>query len=417
MNPNTPSDAKVSRILRDVTGWVRVMSVGVGRGWGERFGSRTIMHVDMDAFFAQIEVMDHPEYAGKPVIVGARPGERGVVSTCSYEARKFGVHSAMPIAQAVKLCPHAVFVAPRMSRYEEVSARIRNLLDDFSPLVEPISIDEAFLDMTGCEHFYKSPEHMGAELKRSILEATGLTASVGVAPNKFLAKLASDQKKPNGLFVIPLARVDSFLLTLPVRKLWGVGPKTAERLARRGIRSVADVRRAGLELLVRELGPAGGHHLFELAHGRDSRPVEPETEAKSIGREVTFAQDLPDGPELRTELARIVSNVGWRLRRSGLFARTVTVKVRFANFETHTKSKTLSQAFHDDDTLYRVSAQLLDAFALRRPLRLLGVYTSHLEERTQPSLFDSPERDRLTEVMDDLNRKLGRRVVRRGREL
>lgn len=393
------------------------MSGRIGRGWGEEFGDRTILHVDMDAFFAQVEVLDHPEYAGKPVIVGARPGERGVVSTCSYEARRYGVRSAMPIAQAVKLCPHAVFLTPRMARYEQVAARIRAVLDTFSPLVEPVSIDEAFLDMTGCEHFYPGAREMGLEVKQAIRRATGLTASVGIAPNKFLAKLASDREKPDGLVVLPLDEVDRFLLPLPVRSLWGVGPKTAERLERRGIRTVADVRARGLAALCELLGKAAGEHVFALAHGRDGRPVVTESETKSLGRETTFDQDIPDGPELRAHLARLVASVGRRLRQHGLYARTVTVKIRYPDFETHTKSKTLPRAFRDDDTIYRASSELLDAFALRRPLRLLGVYVSHLETCVQESLFDPPAADRLSDVVDRLNARLGRHAIRRGREL
>lgn len=388
------------------------------RGWGREFGDRTIMHVDMDAFFAQVEVLDHPEYAGKPVIVGALPESgRGVVSTCNYIARRFGVHSAMPITRAAKLCPHAIFLRPRMARYEEISARIFEVLTGFSPLVEPLSIDEAFLDMTGCEHFYRSAREMGQAVKSAIYEATHLTASVGIAPNKFLAKLASDSEKPDGLVILKISDVDRFLLPLPVRALWGVGPKTAERLQSAGLRTVADIRARSVAELTQLMGDSLGTHIWLLAHGQDDRAVVPDTEAKSIGRETTFETDIPDGPALRAHLARLVASVGLRLRKAGRYARTVTVKIRYPDFETHTKSKTLSTPTRDDDTLYREASALLDAFRLRRPLRLLGVYVSHLHQYVQPSLFGQPEENRLTEVVDAINEKLGRRVVRRGREL
>ncbi|MFO7265317.1 MAG: DNA polymerase IV [Limnochordales bacterium] len=387
------------------------------RGWGELFGPRTIVHVDMDAFFAQVEMLDHPEYRGKPLVVGGtRDSRRGVVSTASYEARKYGIRSAMPIRRAVELCPDAIFVPPRMSRYQEVSRQIFAVLDTFSPLVEPLSIDEAFLDMTGCEHFYKDAEHMGRELKRRIFEATGLTASVGVAPNKFIAKLASDRQKPDGLVIVPLAAVDDFLLPLPVEAIWGVGPKTAARLRSAGMQTVKDVRERPLEALVALLGHALAVHVRELAFGRDERPVEPESEAKSIGRETTFEEDVPDGPELRAVLARLVASVGTRLRKHGMYARTVTVKIRYPDFETHTKSRSLPYAFRDDDTIFREASRLLDEFRLRKPLRLLGVYVSQLQQAAQMSLFEQ-RADRLSDVLDALNEKLGGRVVRRGREL
>jgi len=316
----------------------------------------------------------------------------------------------------VELCPDAIFVPPRMSRYQEVSRQIFAVLDTFSPLVEPLSIDEAFLDMTGCEHFYKDAEHMGRELKRRIFEATGLTASVGVAPNKFIAKLASDRQKPDGLVIVPLAAVDDFLLPLPVEAIWGVGPKTAARLRSAGMQTVKDVRERPLEALVALLGHALAVHVRELAFGRDERPVEPESEAKSIGRETTFEEDVPDGPELRAVLARLVASVGTRLRKHGMYARTVTVKIRYPDFETHTKSRSLPYAFRDDDTIFREASRLLDEFRLRKPLRLLGVYVSQLQQAAQMSLFEQ-RADRLSDVLDALNEKLGGRVVRRGREL
>ncbi|MFS8535827.1 MAG: DNA polymerase IV [Limnochordales bacterium] len=385
--------------------------------WAVAFGERTIVHVDMDAFFAQVEALDNPEYRGKPLIVGGdRDSPRGVVSTCSYEARAFGVRSAMPIRRAVELCPHGIFVRPRMARYQEVSRQIRAVLDEFSPVVEPLSIDEAFLDMTGAEHPYRDPLHMGRTLKERIFAATGLTASVGIAPNKFVAKLASDSGKPNGLVAVAAADLDRFLLPLPVEAVWGVGPRTAAHLRRAGMRTIADVRRRPAAELCRLLGEKLGRHVYELCCGRDNRPVEPESEAKSIGRETTFPVDIPEGPELRAHLARLSAEVGVRLRRSQMTARTITVKIRYPDFATHTKSRTLPAPFKDDERIYREASRLLDAFQLKRPLRLLGVYVSHLEPDLQLTLFPVRE-DKVAQVMDAINRRYGARVLRRAREL
>lgn len=385
--------------------------------WSQSFGERIIVHVDMDAFFAQVEVLDNPQYRGLPLIVGGDPRkQRGVVATCSYEARAFGVRSAMPIRQAVKLCPQAIFVRPRMARYREISRRIREVLSAFTPAVEAISIDEAFLDMTGCEYPYASAWHMGRELKNRIREETGLIASVGIGPNKFVAKLASDRGKPDGLVVVEVSRLDDFLSPLPVQSLWGVGAKTARKLAEAGIFTVADVRRCAVSRLCRLLGDSLGQHMHRLAFGIDPRPVQPETEAKSLGRETTFSRDIPDGPELRTWLARLTAEVGRRLRRAGLAARTVTVKIRYPDFETHTRSHSLPRPFRDDDRLFREASRLLDSLQLDRPLRLLGVYVSQLEPCRQMSLFPDPS-DRLADVIDSINQRYGPGAICRGREI
>lgn len=385
--------------------------------WRTFFGPRTIVHVDMDAFFAQVEAQDTPAYRGQPVIVGGpRDSARGVVATCSYEARRFGIHSAMPIQRAVKLCPQGIFLPVRMARYKEVSRQIKQVLAAISPVIEPISMDEAFLDMTGCEHFYRDPTHLGAEIKDRIHAATGLTASAGVAPNKFLAKLASDSDKPDGLVVVTTAQVDAFLLPLPVDAIWGVGPKSAQRLRRLGLQTIADIRVQPLASLCAILGANAGQHVYSLAFGRDERPVEPLIQAKSIGSEITFPEDVPDGRELRAHLARLAAKVGQRLRGAGLSARTVTIKVRFPDFATHTKSRSQKEALRDDDTLFRQASDLLDEFELRRPLRLLGVTVSNFQDQAQVSLFP-PATDRLTTAVDELNRRLGHGAVRRGREL
>ncbi len=272
---------------------------------------RTVVHVDMDAFFASVETLLHPEYRGKPLVVGADPKiGRGVVSTCNYEARKYGIHSAMPIREAYRRCPHAIFVRPDFASYERYSRMVRVVLDRFSPRVEPLSIDEAFLDMTGCEHFYPSLRAMGLAIKEAIREATGLTASVGVAPNKFLAKLASDFDKPDGLVVVEPGQVQAFLDPLPVEKVWGVGQKGASRLRAHGIATVADLRRRSLAWLRREFGPAFGEHLYQLARGIDHRSVEPYSEPQSMSREITFDVDVEDPSRLRSVLASLVADVG-----------------------------------------------------------------------------------------------------------
>ncbi len=380
---------------------------------------RTIMHVDMDAFFAAVEVLDNPEYAGKPLIVGGRKDSpRGVVSTASYEARKFGVHSAMPIAKAAALCPDGIFVSGRMARYREVSTQIQNIFPLFSPLVEPLSIDEAFLDMTGCEHFYTSLEQMGHELKQSIYKTTGLTASVGIAPNKFLAKLASDWRKPDGLFVLRPTEVQAFLKELPVGKLWGVGRKSEEMLQRLNIHSVKDILPHSETWLQERVGAALGSQIYNLARGWDERPVVAGQQAQSIGHEITFSKDHEDFAFLRHQLARMSEKVGWRLREQGFYAKTVSIKVRFHNFRTITRSLTLSYAFNDDDTIFREALHLLTAVKLE-PVRLLGVTTSNFSVGTQLSLFGPEEgpMGKLNETLDKINRRFAPGTISKGRTL
>lgn len=372
------------------------------------------MHVDMDAFFAAIEQRDNPELRGKPVIVGGRRNsKRGVVSTCSYEARAFGVRSAMPIAQAVRLCPHGHFIPGRMEVYRAVSREIQEIFHQFSPVVEIVSVDEAFLDMTGCEHFYPSLEDMGMAIKNAIRAKTQLTASVGIAPNKLLAKIASDLRKPDGLVVIKPEEVDKYLLPLNIRKIWGVGEKTAKILNRYGINTVADMRRLSQKWLEKVLGKHG-LHLYQLCRGIDHREVigTPET-AQSIGHEVTFETDLSNPEECRKQLAQLASDVGWRLRRKGLFGKTVTLKVRYSDFSTITRSKTLNRSFHDDRTIAQTAWQLFQESVPPGKFRLLGIYVSNLEEYQQLSLFGEPV-DKLTEALDQINLKYGKAMIRRG---
>lgn len=379
---------------------------------------RTIVHLDMDAFFAAIEIRDRPELAGKPVIVGAPPtSRRGVVSTCSYEARRYGVRSAQPIQVARRLCPHGVFLPVDMPRYRQVSRQVRAVLDQFTPLVEPISIDEAFLDMTPVASHYPNPEAMGQALKKAIREATGLTASVGIAPNKSLAKIACDTGKPDGLVVWTREEAVRALASMPVSRLWGVGPKTAAHLERLGFRTVGDLQAVSEEELVRRLGDRG-RLLSRLAWGHDDRPVCPEpSPEKSLSHEVTFEESLVGLEAAEAALAEISEEVGRRLRRRGLWARRVTLKLRFDPFVNQTRSLTAPQPFQSDLDIFRYGQELLRRKALRAPLRLLGLGLSELTSTPQLSLFDRNEESLLDRLQDQLNSKAGRPVIRRARLL
>lgn len=380
---------------------------------------RTIMHVDMDAFFAAVEILDQPEYAGKPVIVGGRKDSaRGVVSAASYEARKFGIHSAMPIAKAIVLCPNGIYIPSRMARYQEVSKQVHSIFPQFSPLVEPLSIDEAFLDMSGCEHFYSTLEDMGTSLKAKIKAETGLNASVGIAPNKFLAKLASDWEKPDGLTIIEPENVSTFLNDLPVGKLWGVGKKSEAILHQLRLHYVRDLLPHSLTWLQERLGSALGNQVYQLARGIDDRPVIPNQDAKSIGHEVTFSEDQINPTIVRQQLAVLCEKVGWRLREQKFHAKTVAIKVRFANFKTITRSHTLNYSFNDDDTIFATAIHLLEEIEIR-PIRLIGVTVSNLSVGAQLSLFTPNEQSssQVNEVLDRINRKFSPGTITKGRTL
>jgi len=375
----------------------------------------------MDEFFAAVEKLDRPQLRGKPLLVGGDPSARGVVSTASYEARRFGCHSAMPMAQAVRLCPQAVVLPVRMRRYAAVSGQVFALFDRFTPLVEPLSIDEAFLDVTGSQRLLGDAERIAREIRRTIREELHLTASVGVAPNKFLAKLASDLDKPDGLTVITPETIHATLDPLEVRKLWGVGPAAAERLAVLGVATIGDLRRLPSRLLRERLGD-GGDHLARLARGLDDRPVTPDGRAKSIGQEQTFATDVADLDQLRQILADQADHVARRLRRSRLRARTVTLKLRYGDFTTLTRSMTRSEATDLSDDLRAMAAGLLTTWARQAfaPLRLLGVTASGLAAGAgrQLELFADPARQkarRVDEALDAIKAKFGTGSVRRGR--
>jgi DNA polymerase IV len=342
---------------------------------------RRIVHLDMDAFYASVEQRDDPALRGRPVVVGGRPDQRGVVAAASYEARTFGVRSAMPMARAVRLCPELVIVHPDFERYRQVSRQVMDLLRACTPLVEPLSLDEAYLDVT--ENNWNEPlaTNVAKRLKREIRETTQLTASAGVAPNKFLAKIASGYRKPDGLTVIPPERVEAFLQDLPVEALWGVGPVTARKLRAAGIEKLVQIRTVDLEKLRTTVGSLADW-LLQLSHGDDPRAVVPDRASKSSSTENTYAEDLVELEAIRAELDRMArENAEWLARRR-LEARTVTIKVRYADFTTVTRSHTLSRATSDADVISSWAKDLVERTdAGQRPVRLLGVRVQGLVEQ------------------------------------
>ncbi len=334
----------------------------------------------MDAFYASVEQRDRPDLRDRPVAVGGS-GDRGVVAAASYEARRFGVTSAMPMVRARRLCPDLVVVAPDFDKYREVSDRVRGIMRSYTPLVEPLALDEAFLDVAGAERLFGTPVEIGHRIRGDVRRETALACSVGVATNKFLAKLCSDKAKPDGLLHLPTEQVRRFLDPLPVSDLWGAGPKTTERLHAYGFRTVGQVAEADARTLERVLGGANGRQLHRLARGEDDRAVVPHEPAKSISAEETFAEDVDDDQVLRTELLRLSAKVGRRLRAAGVAGRTVTLKVRFSSFRTVTRSTTLELPTDRTHDLVEHATALLDQLRLERArVRLLGVGVSNLEE-------------------------------------
>jgi DNA polymerase IV len=352
-------------------------------------GTRRILHVDMDAFYAAVEQRDHPEYRGLPVIVGADPkrgGGRGVVSTCSYEARKYGVHSAMPISQAYRLCPHAIYLPVRMARYREIAESILAIFQRYTDLVEPLSIDEAFLDVTGSTRLFGPADAIARRIKQDIAREERLIASVGVAPNKFLAKLASDLSKPDGLLILHEADVEAFLRDLPVSRLWGVGQKMTRRLESLGLRTIGQVAQWPVSQLTARFGQLGAH-IGRLARGFDDRPVVPERIAQSIGAETTFVEDTAEPEVLRRTLLELAAKVGRRLRTEGLMAAKVTLKFRDADFVTLTRSRLLDIPTAAALDLYGAANELLHNLPARaKPVRLLGIVASELMPLDQGQL-------------------------------
>ena len=405
------------------------------------------MHVDMDAFFASVEQLDHPEYKGHPVIVGGL-SSRGVVATASYEARKFGVHSAMPISRAKKLCPHGIYVYPNMARYKEISHIIHKVMEEFTPIIEPLSLDEAFLDVTGITHKFTGPKALGRAIKDRVFEETGLIISAGLAPNKFLAKLASDLDKPDGLVVIPYGKECESLANFPIKRIWGVGPSTERRLKDGGFTLIKDVQALPDE---KPLVPYVGNQarrIWELARGIDERPVEPDRQIQSVGNEETYESDVEDPAVIDLELHYFANRVAKRLRKYGLMGHTVSIKVRYKDFKTVSRQKRLDSSTDQERVIYDTSVLLWnklmrDALSVKqeeqevmgatpkpkfdnsilevpvKPIRLLGVTVSGLstEGIVQDDLFsiEADEKDeKLSIVLDSLASKFGEGAIMSG---
>jgi DNA polymerase-4 len=385
--------------------------------------SRQILHLDMDAFFAAVEQLDHPEYRGKPVIVGADPRGRGVVSTCSYEARKYGVHSAQPISAAARRCPNGIFLPVRGSRYVEVSRQIMAVLSEYTPLVEPLSLDEAFLDLTGSERMFGPAVRIARQIVDRIATEIGLAASIGLAPNKFLAKLGSDLEKPQGFVVITPENALALLENLPVNRLWGVGVKTNETLQAMGIRTIGMLRQVAPEVLTAKFGDAG-YQLHCLAWGKDDRPVIAGEEARSIGHEITFQTDTADWEFLAGVLLWLAEQVARRLRQHQVKGKIITVKLRDHNFKTITKRTTLSEPTDFEEHIYREACHLVQQAQWgATKVRLIGVSVSGFAtgNAVQLGLFDlaatpvePPELQKLHATVDALKDRFGEQVITKG---
>ena len=385
----------------------------------ETDGGRAILHVDMDAFYASVEALDDPALDAVPVIVGGL-GPRGVVATANYAARRFGVHSAMPMGQARRLCPQARFIRPRMERYRAVSRAVFTVFEEFTPLIEGLSLDEAFLDVTGSLRLFGSARAMAVQVRKRIHAVTGLTASVGVAHNKFLAKLASDVRKPDGLTVVESARVQEFLDPMPITRLWGIGKRTAPRLRALGLLTIGQLRRADPDVVHQALGNRA-EHFMQLARGEDDRPVVSSRPVRSISHEVTFDTSLRDASELLAELQAQTDRVGARLRASGLLARTVTVKIRDDRFHTVTRSRSMVAPTRDTRTLHALARALFTTWQAQHrstAVRLLGMGVSSLEPdvgRADPG--DREAGQGLDDVVDAINQRFGSDGIAHARTL
>lgn len=387
--------------------------------------ARKILHLDLDAFFCAVEEQHDPTLRGKPFAVGGQPDARGVVASCSYAARRFGVHSAMPMSRAVRLCPELIIVPSRHGIYGDVSRNVMAVLQDVTPIVEQLSIDEAFLDVTGRQ---EPAEELARQLQSTIREGLDLPCSLGVATNKLVAKIANTVGKasaggsgpPNAITIVPPGEEAAFLAPLGVRELWGVGPKTAERLAGMGVHTIGDIAARPAAELARRFGKHGAD-LSRRARGLDDRPVETERDTKSISKETTFATDISDRAALRETLLALSVGVGRRLRRAGLSGPTVKLKLRWADFTTLTRQTTLDTATDQDSVIYQTACELFDAvWERRRPVRLLGVGVTGLEETArQLSLWETPDAEerRLLETLDELRDRFGEGVVKRGSQL
>ena len=383
----------------------------------EELQQATILHVDMDAFYASVAELDNPQYKGKALVVGA--GVRGVVLSANYEARKFGIRAAMPVGRAKRMAPHAIFIAPEHHRYAEISERVMTIFNSFTPLVEPISLDEAFLDVTGSQKLFGDGREIATKIRNQVEQEEGITCSVGIAQSKFIAKLASQHCKPNGMLEIKSDRILEFLHPLPVRALWGVGPKTAESLDRLGLHTVADIANTPRSTLIRALGDATGESLYELAWGRDYRDVIPDEPEKSIGNEETFSRDIDNPEEILAELLRMSEKATARLRERGLFAKTITMKIKFADFTTLSRAKTLPIGIDSTQETYEIVKKLYLALHNEGArIRLVGVSLSNLLEEA-PVQLELGARDRgwrdAETAIDKAKARFGRGSVRPGR--
>ena len=381
----------------------------------------TILHVDMDAFYASVAERDDPTLRGKPVVVGA--GARGVVLSANYQARKFGIRAAMPVGRAQRMAPHAIFVVPNHQRYSEVSSGIMEIFASYTPLVEPISLDEAFLDVTGSRRLIGDGEEIAKRIRADVLAQAGITCSVGIATTKFIAKLASQACKPNGMLQIDPDKVLDFLHPLPVSAVWGVGPKTNDELLRLGLRTVGEIAHTPRQTLVRALGEANGNHLYELAWGRDYRSVTPDEPDKSISAAETFSHDLEDEDEILRELLRLTEKATAKLRSRQLATQTISIKVRFADFKTISRSKTLALPIDGMQECYDVAKKLYVALKLDRArIRLIGIGLENLvDSQNAPVQLELGERDtgwrEATKAVDAATARFGRGSVRPARLL
>lgn len=382
---------------------------------------RWVGHADLDAFYASVEERDHPEYRGQAVVVGALPGQRGVVAAANYRARAFGIHSAMPIADAYRRCPEAVFLRPDMARYVRASREVFQILGTITPIIEPVSVDEAYLDLTGLQKLFGSPQDIGREIKQRILEGTGLRASVGIGPNRLIAKLGSEHRKPDGLTIIRPHQVLDFLGPMPVANLRGLGRETQKVFARLGIETVSQLRVVPIRYLEEQLGKKSAAGFRDQAHGIASAEVVPGRQRKSISKETTFQEDVRDQDILHDVLRRLAAEVAATARREGLTGSVVTLKIRFTGFETHTRQHKLASPTHDDRVILREAwALLVHSKLQKKPVRLIGVGISEWQrvESTQVDLFDQPQKrerdERLLKTLDLAADRFGKGVLQLG---
>ena len=378
----------------------------------------SIIHIDMDCFFAAVEVKDNPELSGKPVIVGADPKGRGVVSAASYEAREYGIHSAMPISKAYHLCPHGVFLPVNSKRYVEESEKIMAIFRSYTPLVEPLSLDEAFLDVSGSTRLFGDTVTIAREIKKRIREEQGLVASVGVAPVKFVAKIASDYDKPDGFVVVTRDDVLDFLAPLPIERMWGVGKVMEKKLKKIGIHTIGELAQIPEKDMVRMFGKPG-HHFHQLARGIDPRTVIPYEPVKSVGNEFTFSEDIGDPEIVKKRILQLSEKVGSRLRRKNFQGRVVTLKLRYENFQTVTRSRTHERCLRNDNEIYNIARTLFEEVdIIGRKVRLIGISVSGLIGSSAQSDLFAGENERMGKVqsaVDDLRKRFGNDVITRAR--